>query len=56
MFSKMGKGGRGIQPSRLFSEGFGTDEDNLRDPAWITMFDGLSPENVTKDLSSDEEW
>ena len=55
VFSKMGKGGKGIQPFKLFGEGFGTDDTNMRNPAWISMFEGLSKEDVSYELSSDDE-
>ena len=55
VFSKMGLGGRGIQPSKLFSEGFSTEEANMRDPAWVSLFDGLSSEHISGDPSSDDE-
>ena len=55
VFSKMGLGGRGIQPSKLFGEGFSTDERNMRDPAWVSSFNGLSSKYITRDSSSDDE-
>ena len=56
IFSKMGKGGRGIQPSKLFSEGFGTDDKNMMAPGWTSMFNDLTGENApTELLSSDDD-